>query len=133
MGGGGLDDAAWPPARVLYKAERWENRRDPASPYGLLARMIPSLAEEEAKPFAAVFESGGGAAPAGWSNLVRNGRPLVLSPGTKVDLILDVGALTTAFPVIAVSGGAGSVVRLTYAEALRLPWETPGATLFGRR
>jgi alpha-L-rhamnosidase len=131
--GAGFDDSAWPQARVLYKAERWENRRDPASPYGLTTRMIPSLAEEEPKPFAAAFAPGGGAASADWSSLVRDSRPLVLGPGAKVDLILDVGSLTTAFPSIAVSGGAGSVVRLTYAEALRLPWDTPGATLFGRR
>ena len=31
-----------------------------------------------------------------------------------------------------VAGGAGSLVRLTYAEALRLPWGTPGARLLGR-
>jgi len=126
-------DAAWPAARVLYRAERLENRRDPSSPYGLLARMIPSLAEEEAKPFAAVFAVGGGEATAAWRDLVGGGRALTLAPGARVNLILDVGALTTAFPALAAAGGAGSIVRFTYAEALRLPWETPGATLFGRR
>ncbi len=44
-----LDDSAWAAARLLYKAERIENRRDSASPYGLVVRMIPALAEEEAK------------------------------------------------------------------------------------
>jgi hypothetical protein len=33
---------------------------------------------------------------------------------------------------LATAGGAGSSVRLTYAEALRLPWNTPGAKLLGR-
>ena len=128
-----FDDSAWPAARLLYKAERLENRRDPASPYGLIVRMIPSLAEEDEKPFKDVFASGGGEASAAWRDLIHRGRPLSLPPGAKVDLILDAGALTTAFPVLAVSGGAGRVVRLTYAEALRLPWETPGARLFGKR
>jgi len=128
-----FDDSSWPAARLLYKAERLENRRDPASPYGLIVRMIPALPEEEAKPFHAVFAAGGGNAPVGWDDLVHRGKPLSLPPGAKVDVILDVGALTTAFPVLAVSGGAGGVVRLTYAEALRLPWDTPGAKLFGKR
>jgi hypothetical protein len=129
----GFDDAGWSPARILYKAELLENRRDPASPYGLVPRMIPQLAEDDARPFGAVFSPGGAAAPEGWVDLVARGRPLTLPPGARVDLILDVGTLTTAFPVVAVRGGSGAVVRLTYAEALRLPWETPGATLFGRR
>jgi hypothetical protein len=127
------DDSAWPAARILYKAELLENRRDPSSPYGLLPRMIPPLDEKSPAPFAAVFAAGGGAAPSGWESLVRNGRALALEPGSTVDVILDVGALTTAFPVMAVSGGAGTVVRFTYAEALRLPWDTPGAVHFGRR
>jgi hypothetical protein len=47
--------------------------------------------------------------------------------------MLDMRVLTTAFPHLAVSGGAGSKIRLTYAEALRLPWGTPGAVLFGKQ
>ena len=128
-----FDDGTWAAARVLYRAELLENRRDPTSPYGLVPRMIPALVEEDARPFAAVFASGGSDAPAAWQDLVLRGRPLTLAPGTRVDLVVDVGALTTAYPVCAVSGGAGSVVRLTYAEALRLPWDTPGAALFGHR
>jgi hypothetical protein len=58
----------------------------------------------------------------------------VLVPAhTTVDVILDAGQLTTAYPRIEVQEGAGSVVRLTYAEALRLPWDTPGAKLLGHR
>ena len=48
-------------------------------------------------------------------------------------MILDHATLTSAFPQLAVSGGAGANLRLIYAEALRLPWGTPGATLLGKK
>jgi alpha-L-rhamnosidase len=38
--------------------------------------------------------------------------------GSKASLLLDAAALTTAYPELTLSGGAGSRVRLTYAEAL---------------
>lgn len=37
---------------------------------------------------------------------------------TSVSLLLDKFELTTAYPALAVSGGSGSAIRLTYAEAL---------------
>ncbi len=128
-----FDDSAWPAARVLFKAERWENRRDPASPYGLLPRMIPMLEEGAPAPFPDAYVTGGGAVSPAWQQLLARGVPLTLPPGENVDLVLDMGALTTAFPQLVVAGGAGSTVRLTYAEALRLPWNTPGAKLLGKQ
>lgn len=128
----GFDDSRWPEATVLYRAERLEQRRDPASPYGLMARMIPYLEEGPAQPFAAVFAVGGAEAPAGWRDLVVADRPLVLPAGARAHVILDAGRLTTAYPRLQLTGGQGAIVRLTYAEALRLPWSTPGARLLGR-
>ncbi|MBZ5595904.1 MAG: glycoside hydrolase family 78 protein [Acidobacteriia bacterium] len=37
---------------------------------------------------------------------------------SKASVLLDAGALTTAYPELTVSGGSGSHVRVTYAEAL---------------
>ncbi len=128
-----FDDSAWPAALVLFKAERFENRRDPASPYGLMPRMIPMLEEGAPAPFPDAYVAGGGAVSPAWQKLLSAGAPLTLPPGEKVDLVLDMGALTTAFPQLTVAGGAGSNVRLTYAEALRLPWNTPGAKLLGKQ
>lgn len=128
-----FDDSAWPAALVLFKAERLENRRDPASPYGLMPRMIPMLEEGAPAPFPDAYVAGGGVVSAAWQKLLSAGVPLTLPPGEKVDLVLDMGALTTAFPQLTVAGGAGSNVRLTYAEALRLPWNTPGAKLLGQQ
>ena len=128
-----FDDRRWAAATVLYRAERLENRRDPASPYGLVPRMIPMLAEESRAPFADGFFPGGEEPTGGWCGLVRGQGVVTVPPHSAVEVILDVGELTTAYPRIVVGGGAGAVVRLTYAEALRLPWGTPGARLLGRQ
>lgn len=128
-----FDDRKWSPAHVLFRAELRENRRDPASPYGLMPRMIPMLEEGGPAAFPDAYAAGGGEVPLAWRQLLGEGRPLTLKPGAKVDLVLDMGELTTAFPHLAVSGGAGSTVCLTYAEALRLPWDTPGAKLLGKK
>jgi alpha-L-rhamnosidase len=128
-----FNDAAWSEAHGLFKAELLENRRDPTSPYGLVPRMIPMLEEERIDRFSDVFVPGGKDAPEGWLNLLESGRAVTLPAGTEIELILDHAALTSAFPQLAVSGGAGAVLRLTYAEALRLPWGTPGATLLGKK
>src|SRR6185312_1388329 len=121
-----FDDSAWPAAHVLFKAELLENRRDPASPYGLMPRMVPMLEEGAPEKFADAFLAGGAAVPAPWSALLDQGTPLTLPANTTVSLVLDAKILTTAFPRLEVSGGAGSIVRLTYSEALRLRWDTPG-------
>jgi hypothetical protein len=129
-----FDDSPWPAARVLYKSELLVNRRDPTSPYGLVPRMIPSREEAAVGAgFKDVFLPGGGEAPTEWRELVAHGKTVTVPARTTIEVILDVGELTTAFPQIDTTGGAGSVVLLTYAEALRLPWNTPGAKLLGRQ
>lgn len=147
-----FDDTGWAPATVLYQAERYENRRDPVSPYGLVARLIPLLPEAAGVRFSDVFVPGGGAAPTGWAELVGERgpgaqasgllaegsrpeacAPMEIPPHTTIEVIFDAGELTTAYPQLEIAGGAGATVRLTYAEALRLPWGTPGATLLGRQ
>lgn len=128
-----FDDAKWPAAHVLFKAELLANRRDPASPYGLMPRMIPMLEEGPPAAFPDAFVSGGGAVPVAWQKLLQAGKSLTLQPGAQINLVLDMGVLTTAFPHLRVRGGAGSTVHLNYAEALRLPWNTPGAKLLGKQ
>lgn len=131
----GFDDKGWAAATVMFKAERLENRRDPTSPYGLMTRMIPPLAEGKVVAFADVFVPGGGAAPKEWTGLIgaEGKADVAVPPHTELEMIFDAGELTTAFPQLVTGDGAGSVVRLTYAEALRLPWNTPGAKLLGRQ
>jgi alpha-L-rhamnosidase len=129
-----FDDASWATAHVLFKAERHENRRDPTSPYGLMPRLIPLMEEGAPAKFADVFAPGGGDLAAAWSAVTAGGEAnVVVPPRSTIEVIFDAGELTTGFPRIVVEGGEGSVIRLTYAEALRLPWETPGATSLGHR
>lgn len=133
-----FDDRAWSAATVLYKAELLVNRRDPTSPYGLVPRMIPALEEADlGRPFADVFVPGGAEAPGGWRAAIGGGpgaaNGVTIPANTSVEVILDVGELTTAYPRLEINGGAGGAVLLTYAEALRLPWSTPGAKLLGRQ
>lgn len=127
-----FDDSAWSNAHVLFKAERIENRRDPASPYGLMPRMIPMLEEGAPERFPDAYQTGGAAISAEWQALLQNDTPLTLPAGATVDLVLDLRRLTTAFPHLVVSGGAGSTVRLTYAEVLRLAWSV-GAKMIGKQ
>jgi hypothetical protein len=44
--------------------------------------------------------------------------PLTLPPGTSLHLLLDRKTLTTAYPILTVSGGKGAKIWLTYSEAL---------------
>ncbi|HET6208219.1 MAG TPA: hypothetical protein VFD98_15485, partial [Terracidiphilus sp.] len=46
------------------------------------------------------------------------GRPATIAAGKHVHILLDRKTLTTAYPRLMVSGGKGSHIRLTYAEAL---------------
>jgi hypothetical protein len=50
--------------------------------------------------------------------VLRGTGDLVIPPRARVSLLLDQGHTTNAYPVLETSGGAGSSVRLTYAEAL---------------
>lgn len=129
-----FDDSGWSAATVLYRAELLVNRRDPTSPYGLVPRMIPAMEERAVgAAFKDVFLPGGGEPSLAWRNGVAQGKTVTVPPRTTVEVIVDVGELTTGFPQIETTGGAGSTVLLTYAEALRLPWGTPGAKLLGRQ
>ena len=129
-----FDDSAWSAANVLFKAERYENRRDPTSPYGLMPRIIPPMEEGEKTKFADVFAPNGAEFAPAWLRVIDSDQAdVVVPPRSMVEVIFDVGELTSGFPRIAMEGGEGSVIRLTYAEALRLPWETPGAKLLGHK
>ncbi|MCF3650261.1 alpha-L-rhamnosidase C-terminal domain-containing protein [Synoicihabitans lomoniglobus] len=134
----GFDASAWADATTLYPAERREERRDPASPYGLVPRLIPPLEEGAPVTFADAFLPGGGALSADWAKLLDNsstGAPATatLPAHSEIEVIFDTGTITTGYPLLRAAEGAGATVRLTYAEALRLPWDTPEAELLGEQ
>jgi hypothetical protein len=115
-----FDDSSWAPATELYSAQRFELRRDSTSPYGLMPRMIPHLRGTEPRAFADVFLPGGAeVAPAAREWAAGRG-PWRQAAGTTQSFILDAGRLESGFPLLGFSGGAGAVITVTYAEALRL-------------
>ena len=46
------------------------------------------------------------------------GFPATIPAHTKASILVDRGAMTTAYPDLVVSRGKGTTIRITYAEAL---------------
>ena len=83
----------------------------------LAPRSIPPL-DETPERFARVRRAAGVAGVAAADGFVRGAGDLVVPRRTRATLLLDRGRTTNAFPELALSGGAGARVALTYAEAL---------------
>ncbi len=107
-----FDDAGWHAAQVLRSAVPASVGTDVV--WGLLPRSIPLMEEQPQR--LAVLRLASGVIPS--PGFLNGGQSITVDPGTRARLVLDQGVLTNAFPVLTVSGGKGSTVRLTYAEAL---------------
>ena len=107
------DDSAWKPARIL---------ENPVAVAGfgqggyhwLSPRNIP-LMEETLQRIPAVRRSTGMDAA---SDFLSGNKALLIPANKKVSILLDQTFNTLAYPELLVSGGKGSSVKLTYAEAL---------------
>ncbi len=84
------------------------------SGWQLEARSIPSMEETEQR-LARVRRTTGVETDGAF---LRGAGDLVIPARTTAVLLLDQSHTTNAYPVLETSGGAGSMVRLTYAEAL---------------
>ncbi|MDQ2775079.1 MAG: glycoside hydrolase family 78 protein [Acidobacteriota bacterium] len=104
----GYDDSTWVAARELSHAAA-RDARDAPNRWMLVAREIP-LEEQTPETDLKIRKT------EGLSNV--SGFPLRVAAHTKVSVLLDQDHLTTAFPELSVSGGAGASVSLHYAEAL---------------
>jgi hypothetical protein len=80
----------------------------------LTPRSIP-LMEETPQRLTAVRRAAG--VPAD-DRFLSGAGDLVIPPRTRASLLLDQGHTTNAYPVLMTSGGGGSTITLTYAEAL---------------
>jgi len=101
----------WTKAVTLGRgAQRYE--QDAPNNWQLVADPLPAMEMTEV-PAGKVVRASGIATPSGFPE-----KGFQVSTHTKASVLLDNGQLTTGFPVLAVSGGQGSTVRLTYAEAL---------------
>jgi alpha-L-rhamnosidase len=110
-------DNAWSSADLVGRVER---AAIPPGDYGevsgwqLEARSIPPMEEKEQRLTHVRRVSGDETDRA----FLRGSGDLVIPARTKASLLLDQSHTTNAYPVLETSGGAGSTVRLTYAEAL---------------
>jgi len=110
----GFDDSKWKEPSVIYGAVPAGLRGDGSSPWFLTPRNIPLMAETPAR-IPKVVRAKKVEVPEGF---LEGRQPFTVPPKTKATIMLDNVVLTNAYPELVTSGGAGSVVRLSYEEAL---------------
>ena len=81
----------------------------------LIPRTIPPMEESET-PFARVRRTNGIEAS---NSFLKGEGDLVIPSNSTASILIDQAHLTNAYPVLEVSKGLGSSIRLTYAEALK--------------
>ncbi len=102
----------WMPARSLGRAAV-RGVQDSPTPWMLVQDPLPPMTYAPISAGRVVRISGlPGAAP----NSLEE--PLIVPPHSDVTILLDRGALTTAYPTLETSGGRDASIDLTYAEAL---------------
>lgn len=110
-----------------FQAEAWLDARSLGKGVGrgymhgvrwmLVPRNIPLMESREIR-FNRIARSSASAVPAAF---LQNEGDLIVPPRTRLSILLDQAELTVAYPVIRTSGGAGSTLKISYAEALRGP------------
>lgn len=128
VGCGDIINAAlypWGWEKVDFEDSNWQNaiQLGTGQPYGtgtgydwvLYPRNIPMM-EETLQRMPVIRRSDGIAMPT--SSFLKGKSPLLIPANKKVIFLIDQTSLTTAYPELIVSGGKGSLVRLTYSEAL---------------
>jgi alpha-L-rhamnosidase len=85
---------------------------DAPNPWQLIPDALPAM-EMKLAPAGKVVRATGIPSPSGFPD-----QAFTVPPNTKASILIDNSALTTAYPSLTASGGPGSIVRLTYAEAL---------------
>lgn len=107
------DDSTWTPASSLGAASP-RAIQDTRSRWMLVSDPL-SAQEETLQRLARVVRSAGANVPSG---LVAGHAPVTVPAHTEASLLLDQGFETTTYPELITSGGRGSEIRITYAEAL---------------
>ncbi|SDK98045.1 alpha-L-rhamnosidase [Catalinimonas alkaloidigena] len=107
-----FDDAAWADARRIQQGIGPGFVTD--AKWLLVPRAIPPLEETPMRLPRVERTEGLTVAPA----FLAGNQPITIPPNTQASLLLDNEVLTVGYPELRVSGGQGSRVRVTYAEAL---------------
>lgn len=105
------DDSQWPDAQRVESAFAktciWASR------WKLTPRTLPHESMTDQR-FQSVRRSEGANIPEGFP---QKAVPVTIPANTKATLVFDQGVMTTAYPVLQVSGGRGANIRLEYVEA----------------
>ncbi len=109
----GFDDSKWPDAVNLGEASS-RGARDSHSRWMLVPRDIPPM-EMTPQRFARIVRSSGVEPKA---DFIEGHAPVTVPLDSTATILLDQSVETTGYPEITVSGGRGSQITLTYAEAL---------------
>jgi hypothetical protein len=117
----GYDDATWDDAAAVtgWNAEitrlRGAHLTGEAWGWHLVPRSIPPMEERQVR-FASVRRTRGVEID---GDIVHGRGDITVPPHTTASILLDQSHLTNAYLVLSLSGGRGSEVRVTYAEALK--------------
>jgi hypothetical protein len=115
------DDSGWAAAVPAVPDGRANgsprSSQDSPNRWLLVPRTIP-LMEERPERLAAVRQAAGVSVPAAFPKAKA---AFTIPAGTRARLLLDQSHLTTAYPVLEYSGGAGTTITMGYAEALYTP------------
>ena len=112
----GFDDAGWAKPRVLSQGSPRDSSDSP-NRWMLVAPAIPAM-EQTPQRIVKLRRVQGISVPGGFPARVA---PFVVPANTRATLLLDQTFLTTGYPELMVSGGAGATITLRYAESLFLP------------
>jgi hypothetical protein len=117
----------WGWKKAGYDASEWKKPRNVAKGVGrgymhgtnwmLVPRNIPIMESGEIR-FARVARTSDPEVPV---EFLTGQKAFVVPAGETLSILLDQGELTVAYPFLEFSGGPGSSIKLTYAEALRNP------------
>lgn len=128
----GFDDSGWEDAFAMYPAERFEDKTDATSPYGLMLRITPHVRDGNPVVPAAVFLEGGGRAAANWEEFFMCGNAMTVEPHSTASVLIEWEMEWTGFPKLCFAGGAGSELRIGCAEGLRASKGDREVVVFGR-
>ncbi len=111
----GYSDSGWVNAKqIRHGVPRAGNTYDIYAGWQLVPRAIPSMVHQKEK-FEKVVRISNNSLDA---NRFIDDKEVTIPAGSHVKILLDQGYETTAFPVLNVSNGKGSRIKVVYAEAL---------------
>jgi hypothetical protein len=114
----GFDDSGWEAATKTVIAATPFHMGWSISAHKLVPRMIELLEVSEPRRFQDVFAGGDEGLRTKYQGMLEGKGAVTLPAGLRTKFLVRVAGLTTGYPELRFSGGAGAVIRLRYAEAL---------------